>query len=454
MDRLFKGGAQLLVGKIIAGLGVFFGNVFLARILSPIEYGTYAVIFSILVIGGLLAQFGLNIGIVRFVAAGLATRRFGEVKATIRLVAVFGFLFAALAGILLALDPGRYLFGEILKVPAAVPWVYLIGLWLFLYAIKDTAIEGLRAFERMGWYSALSGASTNAALLLCFFVVVLFHYEINLEIALELSILCWILPAGIAVWRLSVDYRKLPNGEGSIGSGELLSASVPAMGTFLLFILQGYAPIWIVSATLSPNETAILAAIMRLQEIGILPLSVVYSLSGPIISSLYAKRDVHGLEYISRMFATVGAIPYLIFMMILAIPGESLFGAIFGSQYASGYTALLLFCTQRLIGAWGGVSHVTLVMTGHQKVGLWISIGSTVILFGGGVLVTPHFGLEGMGCVAIVSMLFRTTAIWVVLKRRIGIATHAWIGRDLFARSFWAGLVKQVGSTLGEGRSS
>lgn len=453
MGRLFRGGMQLLAGKVVAGLGLFLSNVILARILSPSEYGAYAVVFSIMVIGGLFAQFGLNIGIVRYVAAGLATNQFGLVRRTIQLVAALGIPIAGVVSVAVALEPGEYLFGDVLRVPAAVPFTYLIATWLFLYAIKDTAIEGLRAFERMGWYATLSGAFTNAGLLACFGLMGLFHKALDLRTALELSILCWIPPVTIAIWRLGKDYRALPDGEGILTARELVSASVPAMGTFLLLILQGYAPIWIVSATRSPEETAILAAIMRLQEVGILPLSVVYSLSGPIIASCYARKDTATLEQISRMFATIGALPYLLFVIVLALPGESLFSAIFGSEYARGYIPLLFFCVQRLIGAWGGVSHVALVMTGHQKIGLWISIASTVVLLGAGVAVTPHFGLEGMGAVAVASMAFRTIAIWIVLKRKVGIATHARLGPELLRPSFWTGLARQFGTTLSPERS-
>lgn len=453
MARLLRGGMQLFGGKIVAGVGLFAGNVILARLLPPAEYGAYAVVFSVLVIAALIAQFGLNIGIVRFVAAGVATRRFGQARATLRLVAVIGLTAAAAMAVILSLRPGAYLFGTVLNVPMLMGLTPLVGLWVFLYAVKDTAIEGLRAFDRMGWYALLSGAFTNASVMIAFGAILLAGIDLDLRGALIASILCWVVPAILAFWRLGRDYVRLPPGEGTLGSRELLSASIPAMGTFVLFFLQGYAPIWIVSATRTPEETAILAAITRLQEIGILPLSVVYSLSGPIISRLFAQKNLAELERICRIFATIGALPYLLFMIVLALPGDRLFTAIFGPEYAAGYIPLLIFCAQRLIGAWGGVSHVVLVMTGHQKAGLWISIGSTGILFAGGLLITPQYGLEGMGAVAVVAVAVRTIASWIVLKRGVGIATHVRIDRRMARPSTWRQTLREAASARQESRA-
>jgi len=445
MRRLLRGGVQLLGGKIVAGFGLFAANVILARALTPAEYGAYSIAFSILVIAAMLAQAGLNIGVVRFVAAGLATQRFGRVRGTLRLVAVLGIVSAAAAALILSLWPGAYLFGTVLNVPMLVALTPLVGIWVLLYAVKDTAIEGLRSFERMGWYALLSGAFTNASLLIAFGAILLLGVDLDLRGALVVSVLCWVLPTLLAFWRLGREYVRLPPGPGTLGNRELLSASIPAMGTFVLFFLQGYAPIWIVSATRTSEETAILAAIMRLQEIGVLPLSVVYSLSGPVIASLFAQRNTVELERMCRIFATVGAVPYLLFVIALALPGDRLFTAIFGPDYAAGYIPLLIFCGQRLIGAWGGVSHVALVMTGHQRAGLWISIASTLILFVGGMLVTPQYGLAGMGWVAVAAVTMRTAASWLILKRGIGIATHAWLSPRMVRPSFWRRTTRQIG---------
>lgn len=444
MRHLLRGGIQLLGGKIVAGFGLFATNVVLARALTPAEYGAYAIGFSVLVIAAMLAQLGLNIGVVRFVAAGLATKSFGRVRGTLRLVAILGLAAAAAAAVILSLWPGAYLFGTVLNVPMLAALTPLVGIWVFLYAVKDTAIEGLRAFERMGWYALLSGAFTNASLLIAFGALLLLGVDLDLRGALVVSALCWVLPALLAFWRLGREYARLPPGQGTLGSRELLSASIPAMGTFVLFFLQGYAPIWIVSATRTPEETAILAAIMRLQEIGILPLSVVYSLSGPVIASHFAQRNTVELERICRIFATIGAVPYLLFMIALALPGDRLFAAIFGPEYAAGYIPLLIFCGQRLVGAWGGVSHVALVMTGHQRAGLWISIASTLVLLVGGMLATPLYGLEGMGAVAVAAVTMRTIASWVVLKRHVGIATHAWFSPVMITPSFWRQTMRQL----------
>ena len=71
-ERLVRGGAWVVGGRIV-GIGLLFTvNVLLARLLPPKDFGLFVLITSVLSFGSILAVFGLDQGIVRFVSESLA----------------------------------------------------------------------------------------------------------------------------------------------------------------------------------------------------------------------------------------------------------------------------------------------------------------------------------------------------------------------------------------------
>src|SRR5918992_2778272 len=172
--RMLRGSAWVMGGKVgTILLGVVF-SALLTRMLEPSEVGAYLTTYSLVVIGGAIAQFGLDRAVVRFVAGALGADDPGRARAAIRKVFAYGAGGAMLAGLVLALGLGSWLADNVFRsdlVGGIMP--IAIG-WLIVTALQSLFVEtfrGLQRFDLSTILDALLVDALTAAVLAVVFVL-------------------------------------------------------------------------------------------------------------------------------------------------------------------------------------------------------------------------------------------------------------------------------------------
>jgi len=146
-QKILKGSAWVLIGKLLSTVLGVVVNGFLARMMGRDAMGGYFVAFSIVMIGSTVSELGLNKTVVRLVAAGRARAKPGAVRDAVRLTFLIGMLCALLLGTALALGPGQRLALDLFNSPIVADAMPFVAGWMVAMVLQTLVAETFRGFK-------------------------------------------------------------------------------------------------------------------------------------------------------------------------------------------------------------------------------------------------------------------------------------------------------------------
>lgn len=231
-----------------------------------------------------------------------------------------------------------------------------------------------------------------------------------------------------AGWLLYARTASLPGLQGPkaprIGLGEMIGVSGPLLVTSLAQFVLVYSDIWILAAFRSQEEVAIYGAAARFVILVTMPLMIVNAVLPPVIAELYARGERGRLERTLRPVASLAGIPALLALAAFAVAGGPILGLVYGDFYRSGALVLALLSLGKLTTVWTGSCGLTLQMTGHQKLMMWISISTGLLFVAGALLVVRDYGTTGVASMGAASLVLQNVLMVLVARRKTGMWTH------------------------------
>lgn len=433
--RLLSGGAWALGGKVGAAAIGLATNAILARMLSPQEFGAYFLALSIVSFGAIVGCQGLNKSAVRFVAESLGLGRHDRARRVVALIAGLGALGALVSGggyLLVGGFVGERLFNS----PALVAVTALIAGWIALSTMQELFAETFRGFHDIQRATIFGGVATggnSAGLLMRLFLIAglvvlwLSAEEASLTTVMLIIVGSASVSALISGWALRARVLSLGSGDSKgdgVALGEVLHVSAPLLvnNVTAFFLMQ--SDIWILGAFGSQEEVAIYGAASRFVALVTMPLMIVNAVLPPIIAELYARGERARLERTMRPFATLAGIPSLMALGLFALAGGPILGFVYGDFYSGGALVLALLSLGKLAFVWSGSCGLTLQMTGHQMLMMWISIFCGLVFVTGAVWAVQDYGATGVASVTAGSVVLQSLLMVLAAKKKTGIWTH------------------------------
>jgi O-antigen/teichoic acid export membrane protein len=109
--------------------------------------------------------------------------------------------------------------------------------------------------------------------------------------------------------------------------------------------------------------------------------------------------------------------------LIFAAAGP-LLGWVYGDYYRNGAAALLLVSTGQVVNVLTGSATVVLMMTGHQRASMTISVAAGAGLIFGVLLVVDRYGINGVAAVAGMTTALHGLISTAWVKRVTGMKTY------------------------------
>lgn len=419
--RLLRGSGWVLLARVVGiPLGILI-NGLLARMLTKTEFGAYLTSFTLVIIGSLIAQLGLDRAVVRLVSQSLAMGQPGRARRTIRRTIGIGTIAAVAAGGVLMMF-GPYLARDVLHSDVVSSGIPLTAGWLVAYSIQSLFIEtfrGLQDFQRATVYDTilvdLAVATTFGAMW------VLGTRDLGLLTVLAIvggiTLLVTIL-AGV-----SLRARAQPiDGEERLERGEVLAIAWPSLLTNVAsYLLSTGIDVLILGAFRPQSQVALYGAATRLVILVATPLWILRGVLPPMISELHAQGRTKELERTLRAGATLAGLPSFLVLLIFLLFGGPVMGVAFGQGYGSGATVLTLLAIGRMVAVWSGASGVTLLMTGHQKAMMTITLCTGAVAVAGEILVASRFGGTGIASVTMSTAIAQNILQLALVKRYLGV---------------------------------
>jgi O-antigen/teichoic acid export membrane protein len=187
-----------------------------------------------------------------------------------------------------------------------------------------------------------------------------------------------------------------------------------------LYFYLAQMPLLAIGTLRGAKETGVFAIASRLSDLEGYLLFAMNVVLAPMISKLYAEKNLPALQKIisgSLRFGFVFSLPLIAGFLFF----PSYFLGLFGDEFGEGRTALILLTISQLINfATGSVGYL-LTMTGHQKTALQLLIACAVITTALAWWLIPLLGINGAAIAAAANNVLLNVSMAVAVYRKTGI---------------------------------
>ncbi len=387
------------------------------------ELGRYVFAWSWLIILAVIPVSGHIGAAMRFVGQGLADKNPGYVRGYIRhsmIVAVFVTGSITLVGsALIFLVPGLSGSSQLLYLAA------LLG----VPAMAQIKLLGgiANAFSRMS-LSFLPGNVVRPTLFLIGLVAAwLWHRELDGETAMWLHLAILIA--------MAIPLSIYSHVSTRVRLGDVQSTyEVPewrrtAISLLLLGLFTTSFPELMVLTTgffVSNEELGIFNAALRFALLINFALFAIDAFVAPALAQHHRKMERKELVQAARRATKLRVLSTLAPFVFFVFAGQFVLG-IFGPEFKSGYTVLIILGASHLPVAAVGPATRMLGVTGFQNEGLRASVFALALWCLIAPLLVPRFGIVGAATAAFISLTAWSAALWFYVRRCLSIDTLSFL---------------------------
>jgi O-antigen/teichoic acid export membrane protein len=426
-QRLLRGSAWTMVGRVLAiVLGIVI-NALLARLLTPEELGGYFAVFTLVFVGSIVGRVGMDRAVVRFVSTALASGQDGRARHAVTSALLVGTAGALAVGLVLVLGLGTWLAERVLNSEVVSDVIPLAAVWLVFTTVKRLLVETFRAFQRFDLATVFDSLLTDVLAASVFGALLLLRGQSDLRLVVALSAVFAAVAASVAAGLVVRRVRTLPR-DGKVGRAELVSMSWPVVIAGVASYLLGTGvDLWILAAFRPLSEVALYGAASRLILFVVMPFQIIQGVTPPLIAELHAQGKRHELQEALRASAFLAAVPAFVLLIVFMLFGEFVLELVYGPFYGQAASSLAILSAGRLFAVWTGSCGLTLMMTGHQRAMMFITVLSGVLSVGGAIVVAPRFGGPGVAVTTASAAVLQNLLQLLLARRFAGVWTHAYL---------------------------
>jgi O-antigen/teichoic acid export membrane protein len=402
LSRVAKGGALIIAGMILSKLFGFLRQFAVIRLLSPEDYGFFALGMTVIGVYILISTLGLQSGSQRYIAyyqgKGDVERTRGVISSTLKITAITASLMTILA-ILLA-KPLSSLFQK--------PEMSGVLLWLVPLVSLTMGIEiassiymgfqkvGVRVFSRdVGLY-----------FMSLVFVVIFLLVHRTLDSLLAAMVVAHVVVALLtAVYSLRRFPIKVRGGRREEMTKELILFSLPLFAVSAFNYLMLRMDILMLGYFESAEMVGVYNAVFILVQVLAVFLLSVGSIYMPVASSMVA-RDYHDEIRMLYRSATKWLFVFTLplFLILFLFPSHIL-GLAYGSIYPTGAGALQLLCLGEFVHTFLGPNGLTILAYGRPRMLLIHASIATVVNVVLNILFIPRWGITGAAIASFIALI-------------------------------------------------
>jgi O-antigen/teichoic acid export membrane protein len=209
-------------------------------------------------------------------------------------------------------------------------------------------------------------------------------------------------------------------------AGALVSVSWPFLvNSGATFLVATGVDIWILGVFRPNSDVALYGAAARLVWFVATPLIVVSQVVPPIIAELHARGERAQLERALRAVATIAGLPAALVLTAFVVAGPWIMGTVYGGFFRQGATVLAILSCARLAAVVTGSSGATLMMTGHQRTMMAITLATGACSLVAEILLAPRYGITGVAAATCAAQTVQNALQLGFARARAGIWTHA-----------------------------
>ena len=418
------GGVSVVYG---AGVGLgFAAQVLLTRLLGVAEYGNYYFVFAWLMALLVLAKFGLDSTLLRFVPAYMAQQKWGLMRGIMRWSAQRAGLAALGTSIIL----GFIVIWQDDMHPSLAQTFYIGCLMIPVLAYMYLRAALLRSLKHV--VLALLPEAVIAPVVLGMTILLIasiFNSTLTSVHAMTATLVGFVFSTGVGHRLLKM---RLPG---------LLLEHPHSLDSHIWFhSARSMLLITGAHALLNNTDAIMLGLLEDARSVGIyavaakcailvsFPLTITNSTIAPLISQFHATKDhsqlQHALDHSMRLVNLAS---------VAAFAGIVLFGewflAVFGDDFRSGIAALRILAFGALVNALAGPVANLLSLTGSEDYVSRVMVATTLLNIVLNLVLIPIWGIEGAASATAASMVIWNFLMYGAARKRLGVTPNRLLSR-------------------------
>ena len=349
------------IGRIGGSLASLPATVLIARMLSPQDFGSYTLAFTIVLFGSLLGPLNIGQSALRFVSAArglcdLATAR----RVALQCVGIGMASLLVVSGALALLHvPIRSLLPNL---PAGTMNGMLVASWLCATGMVILLGGALRSLDKIELGILVEVTLSRVLLLVAQSQRLYLAKCDSLTAVLAASAAT---TGAVAIFAAIAFLKSLPTVIPSPAANSyhvtpknLLGLAFPLLGVQLLYRIIVDGPFWLVGSFCSSDAVERFGAAYRLWAFFCLPQAAINSVIEGKIGQLHV-RGKDQLEPVARSAAALALYPTVLGTLVLALIGKPLLRITFGEFYASGESYLLVLCLFQIVSTFPRIERIS-----------------------------------------------------------------------------------------------
>ncbi|MBL4648750.1 MAG: oligosaccharide flippase family protein [Aureispira sp.] len=394
----------------------FFTALFIARVTGDTGFGIYTTVFTWISIVSVGATLGLDDLVLKKLPIHKENKSASKIRGILSWSNWLGLSFGLLCAIVLLLLANFSGIETLNRYADYFFWAAWVIPLLVLMHINQAALRGLHLF---GWGQF---AEKFVQPFSFFFLLLLFYgiqnYELTDEYAILARTISFLITAIVALFLLfkfTSDYKKeKASYEIKYWWGSCRYFAI----TSLLYIVNTRIDIIFLSLYQIPEaEIGYYNAALKLSDMALIPFAVLYTVTAPMFSSLYAKNKMEELQIFFTKTTRLACLIITIILLFLAFGGEWVLG-LFGENFKAGYSILLILCVTKFVHVFVGPVNYLLMMVNLEKEAAWVLLASVLLTMGLHTIWIPLYGIEGAGYATLIGLLlFEFLVSWLAYKK-------------------------------------
>ncbi len=387
-----EGGGVTFGGKMVLSVVRLVTAIILARLLGADQYGLYRLTLSVANIAVVLAVFGLDTALLRYIAIQVGRGDERGVWGTLQIGLGLTTLLSVLTGTLLyafAFQIADHLFGE----PRIVFLLKIASLIIPFLTLSEVLVWALRGFRRMDRPAIAQFVAQPIVRLLL--VLGLLWTDFDAVLAIITFGLADLAASLLLLYYLNQEFSLIRSfRQASHELREILNFSIPVWLSEMMFKFQGNLQTLLIGSLGTVVGVGIFSVANQISLVSGEFSSSLNISAKPVIAELYDRGDLKQLGRIyqaTNKWVVMFQMP--VFLIMVLFPAALL--SIFGESFTDGAAALVVLAVAGLIRVGTGMGGIIIDMTGHTRLKLVNSIVRLVVYIGFNLLLIPRWGVMG-----------------------------------------------------------
>ncbi len=445
--KAVKAAGLVFVLGIIASFSSYFTRIFLARNLTPEEYGLFYAVFTFVLFVLIFRSLGLGTAVVKFIAQYNVKKDYSKIKTLIVSANLFQLL-SSLTIVMVLLLISKYLSLNYFKNTLSFSLMNILTLYIISSLLFSNVKYLLRGFQDIIWFPLAEPLRVVIVLfsIILFFLVGfgIFSPVYGFVVGEIITSLILLIPASKYFFVFKYKIKNFWK-----TTKELFKFGIPVIFTGMGEKVIAYIDILLLTYFVSLKEVGIYNIILPTATLFLFFARSVTSILLPMVSELWAKKEKvklsEGLSFIYK-YSFVLVIPVMFTVFIFS---DIFFRLFFGNQYVSGMWAFRILLIGVLCYIVAQINHSAISGIGKPGTVTRIILSVALINLITNLILIPLYGLTGAAIATSLSYIIALILSTRKLVKYVEITPpwFIWL-KALFAGGIFVGIIFYLKSVL------